>query len=353
MIRSGKVSGSARANGRGHGDTRRQRRVDGRGHRNRRARGNEHTDITLDSNTKDSILAYGLSSVGFGDARQKVSKRLNMERFRGHFGVGPKAIAACFKDLKAMYKNEKLELKHFMMTVCWLKLYETGSVMAGRWDHCEDFCRNTVKGYAVKIQALKRKKIKFCGFHQDRIYLATIDCVHCMCNEFRTDPHSKWYSHKHNGAGVSYEIAVDVDDDRAVWTAGPYPASTHDITIFRGGKKESTKQRKNEKMWDKNALYFQIPEGKKLIGDSGYTGEPEKISTTMKEHDAHVKEFFARAKSRHETFNTRLKFFGVLSGRFRHGKGADDKLKQHKTCFEAVCVLVQYDMENGHPLMEI
>ncbi|KAL3783723.1 LOW QUALITY PROTEIN: hypothetical protein ACHAW5_008803 [Stephanodiscus triporus] len=33
-----------------------------------------------------------------------------------------------------------------------------------------------------------------------------------------------------------------------------------------------------------NALYFKIPEGKKLIGDSGYKGEPSKISTSVDEH---------------------------------------------------------------------
>ena len=73
----------------------------------------------------------------------------------------------------------------------------------------------------------------------------------------------------------------------------------------------------------------------------------------MPEHDADVKEFFARAKSRQETFNTRLKFHNILGGRFRHGKGSNQKMEIHKTCFEAVCVLVQYDLENGHPLMEI
>jgi hypothetical protein len=100
-------------------------------------------------------------------------------------------------------------------------------------------------------------------------------------------------------------------------------------------------------------LYFQIPKGKELIGNSGYNGEPSKISASVDEHSAEVKEFFARAKSRQETINTRLKFFNVLGDRFRHGKGAENGLRVHQTCFEAVCVLVQYDMENGHPLMEI
>jgi hypothetical protein len=79
----------------------------------------------------------------------------------------------------------------------------------------------------------------------------------------------------------------------------------------------------------------------------------QKISITQDEHFAEVKQFFARVKSRQETFNTRLKFFNVLSGCFCHGKGAEDKVQAHKRCIEAICVLVQYDLENGHPLMEV
>ena len=72
----------------------------------------------------------------------------------------------------------------------------------------------------------------------------------------------------------------------------------------------------------------------------------------MDEHSDKVKEFFARAKSGQETINTRLKSFNVLSGRFRHGKGAEDKLEAHQRIFEAVCVLVRYELK-FHPLMEV
>ncbi len=89
-----------------------------------------------------------------------------------------------------------------------------------------------------------------------------------------------------------------------------------------------------------------------MIGDSDYKGELSKISTTADVHSAEVKEFFARAKSRQETINTRLKYFNVLSCRFRHGKSVENKLRLHQTCFEAICVLVQYDLAE-HGLMEM
>jgi hypothetical protein len=309
--------------------------------------------ITLNCKTKDmamnvkSVMSFGLEMVGFGAKRQNVRDNLSIQRFRSHFGIGPAVIVAIIADTK-----NDINLKHLLMTLCWLKLYETEHVMSGRWGYGEEVCRDTVKHIASRLQHLKSKKIQFGPFDSKRTYLGTVDCVHCETNEFRTDPNSKWYSHKHNGAGVSYEVVVDLCEDKILWTAGPKPASTHDITFFRGGTQVSKNRHKNEATWDANALYFQIPEGKKLIGDSGYKGELSKISTTADAHSAEVKEFFARAKSRQETINTRLKSFNVLSCRFRHGKGVENKLRLHQTCFEAVCVLVQYDLAE-HGLMEM
>jgi hypothetical protein len=138
------------------------------------------------------------------------------------------------------------------------------------------------------------------------------------------------HSHKHNNAGVLYEVAVDICDNKVIWIASPKPASTYDIMFFCGGTKESMNQQRNEATWDKNALYFQIPKGEKLIGNLGYKGESSKVSTVVDEHSAEVKEFFAQAKSRQETINTTLKSFNVLSCCFCHGKGVENKLEAHQ-----------------------
>jgi len=208
--------------------------------------------------------------------------------------------------------------------------------MSGRWGYGEEVCRDTVKQIASRLQHLKSKKIQFGPFDSKRTYLGTVDC-----NEFRTDPNSKWYSHKHDGAGVSYEVVVISAKTKSFGQPVlNLPAHMTLQTFFRGGTQVSKTRHKNEATWDANALYFQIPEGKELIGDSGYKCELSKISTTADAHSAEVKEFFARAKSRQETINTRLNSFNVLSCRFRHGKGVENKLRLHQTCFEAVCVLV-------------
>ena len=71
-------------------------------------------------------------------------------------------------------------------------------------------------------------------------------------------------------------------------------------------------QQKRKKQIGKNSLYFKIRKGKRPIGDSGYAGEPEKNSIALPGHSSETKKIFARIKSRHETVNTRFKFFNIL-----------------------------------------
>ena len=49
--------------------------------------------------------------------------KLNVQRFRSHFGISPEAIV----DIIADMKNGKRDtlLSYLMMTLCWLKLYKT------------------------------------------------------------------------------------------------------------------------------------------------------------------------------------------------------------------------------------
>ena len=53
-------------------------------------------------------------------------------------------------------------------------------------------------------------------------------------------------------------------------------------------------------------MYHRMRAGKRLVGDSGYVGEPDKISTTLAGHSPETKELFARFKSR-----KRLYFVGI------------------------------------------
>jgi hypothetical protein len=58
--------------------------------------------------------------------------------------------------------------------------------------------------------------------------------------------------------------------------------------------------------------------------------------------------FKSRAQLRQETFNGRLNLFDVLNQTFRHGFD-----KHSKLAIEAVCVIVQYQMDNGRPIFDV
>jgi hypothetical protein len=68
---------------------------------------------------------------------------------------------------------------------------------------------------------------------------------------------------------------TDPVDGHIRWVNGPQPASTHDLTFFRGGKKGK------ENEWEKSSLYFKLPEGLRLVGDSAYKGQPDKCPPLM------------------------------------------------------------------------
>ena len=167
-------------------------------------------------------------------------------------------------------------------------------------------------------------------YKYDTVFILTVDGVHFRTHESRKKPSAKKYSHKFHGPGLSYEIAIAIQEDRVLSIKGPEDASKADITTFR------------------DSLLNEIPDGKKGIGDSGYRGEPTKISFHRPKHSKDMTNFINRARARHENFNARIKNYNILSNCFRSNEKA-----KHQMAFEAVCILIQYDMENGRPLMEM
>jgi hypothetical protein len=56
------------------------------------------------------------------------------------------------------------------------------------------------------------------------------------------------YDFKSHSSGLKYEFAMSISRPNIIWINGPYEASVHDITIFRGGKADE-----KEEDWDKNS----------------------------------------------------------------------------------------------------
>ena len=164
----------------------------------------------------------------------------------------------------------------------------------------------------------------------DKILVLTVDGVHFRTREVRKEPSSSWYSHKHKGPGVTYELGISIWESKLVWINGPFMAGKNDIGMFKsdGGLEE------------------RIPASKRALGDSAYKSSTRtSVKDTLDSNE--LKKFKNRALARHETFNGRIKCFSVLENRWRHC------LAKHKIVVEVVCILVQYDMDNGFPLFEV
>jgi hypothetical protein len=96
-------------------------------------------------------------------------------------------------------------------------------------------------------------------------------------------------------------------------------------------------------------LRNKIPHGKKVITYwvDGSKAEPEdhiKLTLPNPLDNKELTNFKARVRAPHESFNGRLKFYKSLSDTYHH------RAHNHVHIFEAVCVTVQYQMDNGAKL---
>jgi hypothetical protein len=99
-------------------------------------------------------------------------------------------------------------------------------------------------------------------------------------------------------AGLNYEIGIKISESKLLWIYGPTPPGLKpDIAVFR------------------ESLKTNLPRGKRVIGDDGYRGEPDYISTKNEFDPREVAEFKERVLARHESFNQRLKIFNCLKKR--------------------------------------
>lgn len=159
------------------------------------------------------------------------------------------------------------------------------------------------------------------------LFFGVIDGVHCPIEEPHPfDPANS--SHKLGGSpGVNYELVTCVHKPMLAWVYGPIaPGTYNDISTFRRRLK-----------W---AMEDKLP-GRRLIGDKGYRGEQDLISTKNEFDPEELAEFKDRCCARHETFNQRLKVFHCLSTPWRHGRD------NHGIAFEACCAIVMFQIKTG------
>jgi len=299
--------------------------------------------------TPGLVLEQGLALVGFSrDRQQSVRRSKNLERFKTHFGAAPSVIAAIWMDLKTTPVPEanisdvaNTSVNHLLMAAHFLKCYPKENECEAVFGLSDTTVRKWMWCYIKRLQALKETKIVWpvhwnpneSGQEAETTFVVAVDGVHCRIQEPMHGNHSKnpqRCSHKFKQAGLAYEVALSIFENRCVWINGPFAAGKNDVSIFRA------------------ALKAKMTAGKELgLADKGCRGEAALLAMASSQDSTEAREFKSRALARHEKFNGQLKNFGCLSEQFRHG------IEKHKMCFEAVAVICQHQLENGSPLMVV
>ena len=152
--------------------------------------------------------------------------------------------------------------------------------------------------------------------------------------------------HKMNSAAAKYEIALSIQRAKCVHIAGPFKGGVNDLEMFRTGGLR-------DKLQKVNMAICGFRRVKLNIANQGYNckathPEDAKLFALPNAADStELNKFKSRTRLGHETFNARLKFFSALSLPFRHG------FAKHKFVFEAIVVIVQYQMDNGSPIYAV
>lgn len=217
-------------------------------------------------------------------------------------------------------------------------------------------------------QSDQRRVVHYCEFEHALIYLYAVHlfyaCI-CVCltsynyaalqiewenrnkddvgNECRTSLDSfdspidepspfwkGWFSKKHGGAGLRYEVCVSLRGGDIVWFSGPWACGANaEITTFRRGLKQC------------------LDEGECVESDRGLRGEAC-IKTPSTANRKAIARFQANtARARQESAIGRIKIWRCMKIQFRHG------IEKHADCARACAALAQLSIEHGEPLFEI
>jgi hypothetical protein len=289
----------------------------------------------------DEMMKIGLKLAGYKQRLvDRAKKETNIERFKAQYRSSPAVVAAIWEDLQlteipeAHVHDKDRKIKFFLISLHHLKRYPTKYEREAKFDVSLMWGRDWCWFFVEKIQALKAEKIVWPEDNfGDDIYVITVDGTHCWIQEPQHPAWSQdsWYfSHKYGKARLSYELGISISESKLVWMNGPFMAGKNDLQIFMKALKQKLRTA-----------------GKLSIGDGGYAGHPYQCSTPNNHNSSSLKKFKSRALKKHERFNGLTKAFDCLSGRFRHS------VDRSANCFEAVCVICQYQIEMECPLFEV
>ena len=218
--------------------------------------------------------------------------------------------------------------KHYLMALYFLNEYSTEVLNATKFQ-CDE---KTFRLHSWRVVELL-SKLDFVswekrneGGNQSEVIRMSIDGTDCRIEEqYPFD--KKWFSHKFKGPGIRYEVGVSINGN-IVWVYGGFPCGEwSDLKIAQ------------------DAVLELLDDGEKVIADSGYRGD-HRIVTPNGINDS-ISRIRSILRARHETVNSRLKSFNVLSHRYRHN------LRKHPLCFHAIANLIQVQIMVESPLFNI
>jgi len=139
-----------------------------------------------------------------------------------------------------------------------------------------------------------------------------------------------WFSKKHGGAGLRYEVCVSLRGGDIVWFSGPWACGANaEITTFRRGLKQC------------------LDEGECVESDRGLRGEACIKTPSTANRNAAARSQANTSRARQESAIGRIKIWRCMKIQFRHG------IEKHAHCARACAALAQLSIENGEPLFEI
>ena len=293
------------------------------------------------------VLERGLEYMKI--CRDGRSPRKQTKLFGKHYGVLPEDVADIWYDLcdgSSLTREEKSEkgFKRCMIAFYWLWDYPKNTEMlASRFGVNVEYCRGRQLWKWIKrMSLLEKKKIVWdetiVNDEDTEVMAFTMDGIDHKVWEIQHDslPYDKSAcSHKFKSAATKYVIVLSVFEPKCLFIAGPYKRGVGDLDVVR-----------------KSGLLAKLRATNKIvIVDRGFhskiAAERRMMSFPDQMDSAAVHNHKSRARLRHETFNGRLKKFDVLNQTFRHG------FDKHGITMRAIATIVQYHMDNGHPLFDV
>lgn len=289
----------------------------------------------------DLMLRRGLRLQGFSNVQiNRLSKKSKIDQFKGDYGRHPIHISRLWRDLQlveieaAKLSEEEARkpetIVHFFWALYFLKVYPKEKEGSSAWNKNRKTLREGYWPFVHKISAMAKYKIVWPTDEEWRsVFIISVDGTDEPIQEPRDKKYrknKKWFSKKMKRAGLGYELALHLFENKIVHAA-VYKAKTHDLQKFR------------------RKLMFKIPEGKRVVADRGYWSKDlmHILATPNPLDTDEVKEFKKTARARQEHLNSRLANYNCVAHLFRHG------VEKHTVCFMACLVMIQYAIEDtGH-----